>query len=88
MLSVIYFFSNNSGASKLQNEIMKNLEGSFKKKVEFKRIDVEQDKATTIKYQISEVPSIIIENDGAVKERFSGLTQELFLRRAIERNMK
>ncbi|MBS3052288.1 MAG: thioredoxin family protein [Candidatus Aenigmarchaeota archaeon] len=84
--NVIYFFSNNSGACKIQNELMSNLEKNFKE-VNFKRIDVDADNATKIKYQISETPSIVLENDGKVKEKFSGLTQELFLRRAIEKNL-
>ena len=57
--NVIYFFSNNSGACKIQNELMSNLEKNFKE-VNFKRIDVDADNATKIKYQISETPNIIL----------------------------
>ncbi len=83
-LNVIYFFSNNSGPCRLQNEFISNLEKFFRD-INFKRIDVDADKAMPIKYQINEIPSIVIENNGSIKEKFSGLTQELFLKRAIER---
>ncbi len=88
MLSVTYFYRNNSGSCLLQIQFIKNLEKNFKKQVEFKKIDVDKNKGSITKYQITEIPTVIIENDGKLKEKFSGLTQETFLKKAIERNMK
>lgn len=83
-LNVVYFFSKNVGACKIQDELITNLEQKFKE-VNFKRINTDEDNAMKIKYQVNEIPSIVLENDGKMKEKFSGLTQELFLKRAIER---
>lgn len=84
-VSVICFFDNN-GSSTLQNSIIKEIESDFKK-IEFIKI-IGSNTELLEKYGIKEIPSIVIEIDGKVKEKFSGLTQELFLRRAIDKLVK
>lgn len=86
MLSVILFYDN-SGTSKIQNLFFTNLQKEFSKKVDFKKVDADKNKDALTKYQIVELPTIVVESHGRLKEKFSGLTQETFLRKAIERNM-
>lgn len=87
-LTILYFYDDKPGPSTLQDSMIKNLELEFNKRVEFKRINVSKDNVLVKKYGITEIPSIVIERNEKVKEKFNGLTQELFLRRAIERFLK
>lgn len=84
-ISVICFFDNN-GSSAIQRSIVKEIEGEFNN-IEFKTI-LGDDGEAVKKYDIKEIPSILIEVDGEIKERFSGFTQQLFLRRALEKLIK
>jgi thioredoxin 1 len=86
-MKILYFYSKNPGTSVLQKVIVDNIEKDSKGKLEVKRIEFETDGSLFKKYGIKEIPSIIIEKDGKEVTRFSGLTQETFLRRAIERNL-
>ncbi len=81
------FFYTNDGPSKIQEEFVKNIEILFKGKVEVKRINIENDKEIVKKYNVTEAPTIIIEKNGKVTDRFVGFTQELFLKRALERSL-
>ncbi len=85
---VVYFYSDKPGPSRVQNLLMKELESQFKKRVEFKRIEVKKNEEAAKIYRVDDVPTIVIECNGKEKERFRGLTQELFLRRAIEKVLK
>ncbi len=83
-VKVLCFYDDNVGACKIQDLFITNLRKEFKN-VKFERVNAQKEKELTEKYGINEIPSVVIENDGQVKEKFSGLTQELFLRKAIER---
>ncbi|MBD3155790.1 MAG: thiol reductase thioredoxin [Candidatus Aenigmarchaeota archaeon] len=87
MLKVLFFYKKDDGPSKIQKELLRNIEYILKKKVEVEKIDMDENKRTVEKYGIKEVPSIVVEKDGRVTDKFSGLTQDLFLKRALERNM-
>jgi hypothetical protein len=80
-------FLDESGVSKIQNSIIKELQKKYKN-VEFSIIDGKNDGGFSNKYSIKELPSIIIEDEGIVKARFSGLTQQIFLERALEQLIK
>lgn len=83
--TVICFFDND-GSSTIQNSIIKEIEKDFKN-VEFRKI-IGKDNGENERYGIREFPSIVIEVNGEVKEKFSGLTQQLFLRRALDKLIK
>jgi len=85
---MLFFYINIEGPSKIQEELVKNIEILFKGKVKVKRINIEKDKESVEKYDVTEVPTIIIEKDEEVTDRFIGLTQELFLKRALEKVCK
>ena len=85
-MKLIFFYENKPGPSVLQNEMIDNVEREFKNKIQVERIDAEKNQDLFKKYSIKEIPSIIIEDGGKQIARFSRLTQELFIKRAIERN--
>lgn len=84
-MKLIYFYEKGPGPCVLQNIIIDNIEKESGDSLEIQRV-TKEDKELAEKYKIKEIPSIIIENDTGEVARFSGLTQELFLKRAIEKN--
>lgn len=82
---VVLFFSENNGICKLQKEIINELQSIFKIVIDFKEIDITKDEESKKEYNITTTPTIIVTCKGDEKERFVGLTQELFLRRAIKK---
>lgn len=79
------FIKSNDGTSDLQISLLKELEYRFKRRVEFEYLNAEENESQVSKYKIRNLPTIIIECDNKEKERFVGLTQQLFLRKAIEK---
>ncbi|MBL7169787.1 MAG: hypothetical protein ISS48_02115 [Candidatus Aenigmarchaeota archaeon] len=87
MLKLLFFYADVEGPSRLQEELVKNIEILFKGKVEVRRINIEKDRENVEKYGVTEVPTIIIEKNGRIRDKFVGLAQELFLKRALERSL-
>ncbi|NCN38998.1 MAG: hypothetical protein COY38_01005 [Candidatus Aenigmarchaeota archaeon CG_4_10_14_0_8_um_filter_37_24] len=86
MLKMLFFHDNNA-PSKIQEEFVKNIEILFKGKVEIERLEADKNQRTAKEYGVKETPAIIIEKDGKVADKFIGFTQELFLKRALERSL-
>ena len=82
MIKMLFFYADVKGPSRIQEEFVKNIEILFKRKVEIKRLDIEKNRKAVEDYDVTEVPTIIIEKNGEVTDRFVGFTQELFLKRA------
>ena len=87
MLKMMFFYREGDIQSKMQEEFLRTLEATFKGRVTFERIDTLKDKEKANRYKVNGTPTIIIEKDGRVTDRFLGFTQELFLKRALERNL-
>ena len=80
-------FLSKEGTSDLQISLLKTVENRFKRRVEFEYLNAGDNQSQVSKYNIKTIPTIIIECNGKEKERFVGLTQELFLRKAIEKTL-
>ncbi|MBU5690284.1 MAG: thioredoxin domain-containing protein [Candidatus Aenigmatarchaeota archaeon] len=79
-------FIDEQGPSQLQNSIIEEMRKDLKN-IDFKIINSKEDGESVKKYNIKEYPSIIIE-DGKNQMKFSGLTQQIFLERAIDKLLK
>ncbi len=71
---LIDFFAEWCGPCKRMGPIIEELRGMMGDKVEIKKLDVDQHMAEAQKYQISVVPTIIIEKDGVLVQKFQGVT--------------
>ncbi len=82
------FFSINDGLCQVQRDIIKSIKSIFGVIVNFQEIDIRNNKEMREKYKITSSPTIIISCREQEKERFIGLTQELFLKKAIQKISK
>jgi len=71
------------GPCKTQEPIIEELEADYPD-VEFERIDVDERQDIANEYQVRSLPTLIIENDDGVVERFIGVTQADDLEDALQ----
>ncbi len=83
MTTLKFFQAEWCGPCKQQKPIVEDLENEYGK-LTVERYDIEEDVEETNSYQVKSVPSIVIEHDGDVKKRFTGMTQRPDLEQAIE----
>ncbi len=56
--------------------------------VKFEDIDIDEDYENVQKYGVSSVPTVIIEKDGQILERFTGLQSKIAYQNAINEAIK
>jgi len=78
------FYADWCGPCKTQDPILEELEDEYAD-VEFEKIDVDSDQETANEYSVRSLPTLVIENDDGVVERFVGVTQRDDLEEAINR---
>ena len=71
------------GPCKTQEPILEELEDDWPE-VTFERIDVEEKQDIANEYQVRSLPTLIIENDDGIVERFIGVTQGGDIETALE----
>jgi thioredoxin 1 len=84
-ITVKNFWSRTLEECQVQLSLLKDLEGMFKGRVVFEYLNADENGDAISKYNIKHFPTIIIEYNGSERERFVGLTQERFLKRAIQK---
>lgn len=73
------------GPCKTQDPILEDLEEDWGDRVEFQEIDVDENQDIANSYQVRSIPTIVVENDDGVVERFVGVTQRDDLEAALEK---
>lgn len=73
------------GPCKTQDPIVDDLEEDWGDRVTFEKIDVDENQDVANQYQVRSIPTIIIEDDDGVVERFVGVTQRGDLEQALEK---
>ena len=77
------FYADWCGPCKTQDPILDELEGDYAG-VEFEKVDVDQNQDVANQYQVRSLPTLIIENDDGVVERFVGVTQREDIEAALQ----
>ena len=70
---LIDFFAEWCGPCKRMSPIIEEIKKIMGDKVEIKKLDVDDHMAEAQKYHISVVPTIIIEKDGVLVQKFQGV---------------
>jgi thioredoxin 1 len=68
------FYADWCGPCKTQDPILEDLAEEWAD-VEFEKINVDEEQDVANEYQVRSLPTLIIENDDGVVERFVGVTQ-------------
>ena len=68
------FYADWCGPCKTQDPILEELEEEWSD-VEFEKIDVDEEQDVANEYQVRSLPTLIVENDDGIVERFVGVTQ-------------
>lgn len=72
------------GPCKTQDPIIDELEEDWGDRVSFEKIDVDENQDVANEYQVRSIPTIVVENEDGVVERFVGVTQREQLEDAFE----
>lgn len=74
-ITVKDFYADWCGPCKTQDSILKELEADYEDAFEIEKIDVDEERELANEYQVRSLPTLVIENDEGIVERFIGVTQ-------------
>jgi len=77
------FYADWCGPCKTQDPILEELKEQWTD-IEFEKIDVDEKQEIANEYQVRSLPTLIVENDDGVIERFVGVTQAEDIEEAFE----
>jgi thioredoxin 1 len=78
------FYADWCGPCKTQDPILEEVEEDWEA-VEFQKVNVDEQQETANEYQVRSLPTLVVENDDGVVERFIGVTQRDDIETALER---
>lgn len=87
MVKVKKFSATWCGPCRALTPVMNEIKGQFSN-VKFEEYDVDNEVDEVMKYNVTSVPTVIIERDGVVLERFSGLSSKVAYINAINESLK
>ena len=76
------FYADWCGPCKTQDPILEELEEDYPD-VDFEKVNVDEEQKIANEYQVRSLPTLIVENDDGVVERFVGVTQRDDLETAL-----
>ena len=77
------FYADWCGPCKTQDPILDELAEEYEN-VEFEKVNVDEEQDVANEYQVRSLPTLIIENDDGIVERFVGVTQAEDIEAAFE----
>ena len=77
------FYADWCGPCKTQDPILEDLEEEYGN-VEFEKIDVDENQDVANEYQVRSIPTLVVENEDGIVERFVGVTQAEDLEDALD----
>jgi thioredoxin 1 len=78
------FYADWCGPCKTQDPILDDLAEKWET-VEFEKVDVEERQDVANEYQVKSLPTLVVENDDGIVERFIGVTQAEEIETAFEK---
>jgi thioredoxin 1 len=68
------FYADWCGPCKTQDPILEELESEWGD-VEFEKVNVDEEQDVANEYQVRSLPTLVVENDDGIVDRFVGVTQ-------------
>ncbi|MGQ4554397.1 thioredoxin domain-containing protein [Halobellus sp. GM3] len=81
---VLDFYADWCGPCKKQDPILEDLESDYGD-VEFQKIDVDDAQDVANQYQVRSLPTVVVETDDGIVDRFVGFTQREDIESALQR---
>ncbi len=78
------FYADWCGPCKTQDPILKDLKDDWGDRFDIEKVDVDEKQDVANQYQVRSLPTLIIENDDGVVDRFVGVTQREDLEDALK----
>jgi thioredoxin 1 len=78
------FYADWCGPCKTQDPILDELLGDYPD-VELQKVDVDEEQDVANEYQVRSLPTVVVENDDGIVERFVGVTQREDIESALEK---
>jgi thioredoxin 1 len=78
------FYADWCGPCKTQDPILEDLKEDWDERFDLERVDVDEQQDVANQYQVRSLPTLIVENDDGVVDRFVGVTQRDDLEQALE----
>lgn len=85
---LIDFFADWCSPCRMQDPIMEDLKKKYGDKVEFKKIDVDENGKLADKYNVRSIPTLVIEKDEKILKKYVGVTGLKILEKDIEEALK
>ncbi len=79
------FYADWCGPCKTQDPILEELKDDWGDRFDVKKVDVDEKQDVANQYQVRSLPTLIIENDDGVVDRFVGVTQREDLEDALKK---
>jgi Thioredoxin domain-containing protein len=80
---VLDFYADWCGPCKTQDPILEEVEDELGDAFELQKVDVDEKQDVANQYQVRSLPTLIVENDDGVVDRFVGVTQKEDITAAI-----
>ncbi|MFD1511801.1 thioredoxin family protein [Halomarina rubra] len=78
------FYADWCGPCKTQDPILDDIKEDWGDRFEVEKVNVDEEQDVANEYQVRSLPTLIIENDDGVVERFVGVTQRDDIEGALE----
>jgi thioredoxin 1 len=78
------FYADWCGPCKTQDPILEELEADYGDSVSFEKVDVDEAQDVANQYSVRSLPTLIVENDDGIVDRFVGVTQREDLEAALK----
>ena len=84
-VSLMDFHADWCGPWKTQDPILDELKNDWGDRFDLEKVNVDEEQDVANEYQVRSLPTLIVENDDGVVERFVGVTQREDIEDALER---
>jgi thioredoxin 1 len=84
-VSLYDFHADWCGPCKTQDPILDELKDDWGDRFDLKKVNVDEEQDVANEYQVRSLPTLIVENDDGIVERFVGVTQRADIEDALER---
>jgi len=84
-VTLMDFYADWCGPCKTQDPILEDIKEDWGDRFDFEKVNVDEQQDVANEYQVRSLPTLIVENDDGVVERFVGVTQRQDIEDALER---